>query len=149
MAINEAEILETMRLAGYRLTGPRRKLVDLLVQAGAPLTAEEIHQLARRARLNANLSTIYRNLATFCEMGWLEAVPGPNGERHYQIHNADERMSVRCLDCGQLTTLNVAPGQRLNAVVRELGFNADSLRVTLAAHCAHPCEHKDSGKPAL
>ena len=149
MDINETEILETMRLAGYRLTGPRRKLVDLLVQADTPLTAEAIHQLARRARLNANLSTIYRNLATFCEMGWLEAVPGSNGERHYQLHNADERMSVMCLDCGQLTTLNVEPGQRLNAVVRELGFNADSLRVTLAAHCAHSCEHKDGGKPAL
>ena len=149
MDINETEMLETMRLAGYRLTGPRRKLVDLLVQADAPLTAEEIHQLAQRARLNANLSTIYRNLATFCEMGWLEAVRGSNGERHYQVHNADERMSVMCLDCGQLTTLNVEPGQRLSAVVRELGYNSDSLRVTLAAHCAHPCDHKDSGKPAL
>ena len=144
MDINETEILETMRSAGYRLTGPRRKLVDLLVQADAPLTAEEIYQLAQRARLQANLSTIYRNLATFCEMGWLEAVPGSNGERHYQLHNEDERMAVMCLDCGQLTTLNVEPGQRLSAVVRDMGFNTDSLRVTLAARCEHPCANKEA-----
>ena len=79
----------------------------------------------------------------------LSNVPGSNGERHYQVHNADERMSVMCLDCGQLTTLNVEPGQRLSAVVRELGYNSDSLRVTLAAHCEHSCEHKEAAKLAL
>jgi Fe2+ or Zn2+ uptake regulation protein len=143
----EAEILETLRAAGYRVTGPRRKLVDLLLQAEAPLTAEEIYQRARRSRPQANLSTVYRNLATFCEMGWLDAVPGPNGERHYQVHTSDEqRMSVMCLDCGELTTLKTDVDGSLNAVVRDLGFNAQSLRVTLAAHCEHVCGRKVEDK---
>ena len=144
---DQVEILETLRAAGYRLTGPRRKLVDLLVQAEAPLTAEEIYQRARRARLQANLSTIYRNLATFCEMGWLDALPGPTGERHYQVHASDEqRMAVMCLDCGELTTLKADVDGPLNAVVRGLGFNAQSLRVTLAAHCEHVCGRKPEDK---
>jgi Fe2+ or Zn2+ uptake regulation protein len=143
--MGEVEILETLRAAGYRLTGPRRKLVDLLLRAEAPLTAEEIYQRARQARLQANLSTIYRNLATFCEMGWLDALPGPNGERHYQVHASDEqRMSVMCLDCGQLTTLKTEVDGPLNAAVRDLGFNAQSLRVTMAAHCDHVCGRKEA-----
>src|SRR5712692_6356507 len=137
------EILDTLRAGGHRLTAPRRKLVDLLVLAEAPLTADEIHQRARRARLNANLSTVYRNLATFCEMGWLDVVPGANGERYYQVHASDEQhLSVRCLDCGQLTTLKVDAASPLNAAVRDMGFNEHSLRVSLAAHCEHVCERK-------
>jgi Fe2+ or Zn2+ uptake regulation protein len=144
---DEAEILETLRAAGYRLTGPRRQLVDLLLRAEAPLTAEAIYQRARRARLPANLSTIYRNLATFCDMGWLDALPGPNGERHYQVHTADaQRLSVMCLDCGELTTLKTDVDAPFNAVVRDLGFNAQSLRVTLAAHCEHVCGRKPEEK---
>jgi Fe2+ or Zn2+ uptake regulation protein len=141
--MNEQEILDTLHAAGYRLTAPRRKLVDVLLKAEAPLTAEEIYQRARRARLRANLSTIYRNLATFCEMGWLDAVPGANGERYYQVHASDEqRMAVLCLDCGQMTALKDTAPAPLNDAIRDLGFNAQSLRVTLAAHCEHVCPRK-------
>jgi Fe2+ or Zn2+ uptake regulation protein len=137
------EILDTLRAGGHRLTAPRRKLVDLLLLAEAPLTADEIYQRARRARLDANLSTVYRNLATFCEMGWLDVVPGANGERYYQVHASDEQhLSVLCLDCGQLTTLKVDAASPLNAAVRDMGFNEHSLRVSLAAHCEHVCERK-------
>jgi Fur family ferric uptake transcriptional regulator len=141
--MTEQEILDTLHAAGYRLTAPRRKLVDVLLKAEAPLSAEEIYQRARQARLRTNLSTIYRNLATFCEMGWLNAVPGANGERYYHVHAADDpHMSVLCLDCGQMTTLKDTSTAPLNDAIRDMGFNAQSLRVTLAAHCEHVCPRK-------
>jgi Fe2+ or Zn2+ uptake regulation protein len=141
--MTENDILNTLHAAGYRLTAPRRRLVDVLLKAETPLTAEEIHQRARRVRTSANLSTIYRNLATFCDMGWLDAVPGANGERYYQVHaDNEQRMSVLCLDCGQMTTLKDAFTAPLNDAVRDMGFNAQSLRVTLAAHCEHVCQHR-------
>lgn len=142
-APTEQAILDTLRAAGCRLTEPRRRLVDLLLRAEAPLTAEEIYQRARRAHVAANLSTIYRNLATFTELGWLDTLPGPNGERYYQVHASDEqRLSVMCLDCGELTTLAAGPTNPLSAMVGELGFNTQSLRVTMAAHCDHVCGRK-------
>jgi Fe2+ or Zn2+ uptake regulation protein len=142
--MTEPEILESLRSAGYRLTAQRRKLVELLLQAEIPLRAEEIHRRARQARVDADLSTVYRNLATFCELGWLEAVPGANGERYYQAFGAtdEQRMSVLCLDCGELTSLKVDATAPLNAAVRDMGFKAQSLRVNLAAHCEHVCAHK-------
>lgn len=145
--MTELEILETLKAAGYRLTGPRRKLVDLLLHSQTPLTAEAIYQRARQARVQANLSTVYRNLATFCEMGWIEAVPGPNGERHYQVRLDDQQhMSVMCLDCGELTSLKVDAAGPLNAAVRDMGFNAQTLRVTVAAHCEHVCPRKTESR---
>src|SRR5437773_11607722 len=117
--MTENEILDTLRAGGHRLTAPRRKLVDLLLRAEAPLSADEIYRRARRAHVDTNLSTVYRNLATFCGMGWLDAVPGSNGERYYQVHAGDEQsLSVLCLDCGQLTSLNGAAAFPLSAAVR-------------------------------
>ena len=138
------EILTRLRASGYRLTPQRRKLMDVLLRAEGLLTAEDIHQRARSAKAEADLSTIYRNLATFCEMGWLDAVPNANGERFYQIHNRQEQtMSVLCLDCGKLISVS-APTGPLNEAVRGMGFDADSLRVTLAAHCGeHVCPRKE------
>lgn len=142
--MTKEEIIARLRASGYRLTPQRRRLVDVLLRAERPLTAEEIHQQARKARAGADLSTIYRNLATFCEMGWLDALPGAHGERFYQVHDGREpAMSVLCLDCGTLTPVS-APTGPLNDAVRGMGFDADSLRVTLAAHCGeHVCPRKE------
>ena len=142
--MTEQEILTRLRGSGYRLTLQRRQLVDVLLRAEEPLTAEEIHHRACSAKAEADLSTIYRNLATFCEMGWLDALPGANGERYYQVHSAEaQTMSVLCLDCGKLTPVS-APTGPLNEAVRGMGFDADSLRVTLAAHCGeHVCPRKE------
>ena len=50
--MTENEILDSLRAGGYRLTAPRRKLVDLLLRAEAPVTADEIYQRARRAKVD-------------------------------------------------------------------------------------------------
>ena len=79
----------------------------------------------------------------FCQQGWLDAVPGVGGQRHYQAHASPApHMSVLCLDCGQLATLEVEATWPLNAAVRDMGFDEYSLRINLAAHCGHDCERK-------
>lgn len=143
--MTEQEILDALRDAGHRLTAPRRTLVRLLLAAEAPLTAEEAYRRARQAGVRANLSTIYRNLATFCEMGWLSALPGPNGERYFQAQPDGQReqaMAVMCLDCGQMTTLKGGVADPLSQAVRAMGFDVQTLRVTMAARCEHVCPNK-------
>ncbi|MBL8055366.1 MAG: transcriptional repressor [Anaerolineales bacterium] len=139
--MNQGEVFELLRAAGYRLTGPRRQLVETLLAAEGPLTAEALHQLVRPAGLN--LSTVYRNLASFCDLGWLEAVPGLGGERFYQVRQPQSSsFSILCLDCGRLNAVTGMSEAGLSEAVREHGFKPDDLRVTLAAHCGHVCEHK-------
>lgn len=139
--MTNVEIFDHLRASGYRLTGPRRALVEALFAATVPLTAEDLHRKVKQAGMN--LSTVYRNLSTFVEMGWLDAMPGMNGEKHYQVHStADAAMSILCLDCGKLNQVAGAAAPGLSDTVRDLGFKADTLRVTLTAHCEHVCERK-------
>ncbi|MCS6908969.1 MAG: transcriptional repressor [Anaerolineales bacterium] len=137
--MTRADILERLRASGYRLTRPRRALVEALLQAERPLTADELHRRVRRAGMN--LSTVYRNLSAFVEMGWLTAMCGVNGKQHYCVQAGDgPSFSILCLDCGKINPVAAAPDPALSDTVRGLGFKAESLRVTLAAHCAHVCK---------
>lgn len=141
--MTDQEVLARLREAGYRLTGPRRVLVETLLNAGGPLTAEAVYRRVRKAGMN--LSTVYRNLATFCEMGWLDAMPGMNGERHYQVHRFQEpSFSILCLDCGKLNAMQATPDFDLRHAVRAMGFKADTMRVTMAAHCEQLCRHREN-----
>ncbi len=137
-----ANILDRLRASGGRLTASRRALIEALLAAEKPLTAEELH--ARTRAVGLNLSTVYRNLATFCEMGWLEAVPGLNGGCYYRLRPEHEAsVSVLCLDCGALNPLQSAPpAPDLSAAVRNLGFRTETLRITVAAHCQQECARR-------
>ncbi len=140
------DVIEQLKGAGLRLTVPRLKLVEILMGAEQPLTAEEVHARAREARVPANLSTIYRNLSTFVAMGWLDALPGPGGERQYEVHRDTEFSArVMCLDCGKLKPLTVAEIEPLNDALERSGFDPHSLRLNLSAHCTHVCPERVAG----
>lgn len=131
--LKATDVYRGLRAAGYRLTVPRRALVDALLAAEAPLGAEELH--ARVFGSGLNLSTVYRNLNKFVSLGWVEAVPGLNGERRFGVRSeTPDAMTVVCLDCGRVDALPAEAGA-LCAAAATLGFRPDSVRVTLSAHC--------------
>lgn len=144
--MSKSDVIQTLRSAGYRLTAPRLKLVDILLEAEGPLTAEAVCARARAAKVPANLSTVYRNLSTFVSLGWLDALPGPDGERLFEVHREDESSArVLCLDCGKLKPLSDARMEPLGEVLRRSGFDPHSLRVSLTAHCTHVCPDRELG----
>ncbi len=141
----QTAVLNLLRAAGYRLTAPRRALVEVLLAAEVPLRAEDVYDRVRPAGMN--LSTVYRNLNTFVAMGWLDAVPGLNGERHYRVHQAQApSLALVCLDCGKVNQLVALPDPALGAAARALGYKAESLRVQLAAHCNNECGREAEGR---
>ncbi len=132
-----SDVYGRLRASGYRLTAPRRALVDALLAADGPLCADQVH--ARVQGRGLNLSTVYRNLGQFVAMGWLEALPGVNGERRYGVRSTDPHsITVVCLDCGRI---NLLPAEvpDLAAAAAGLGYRADSVHVTLSAHCDQKC----------
>ncbi|HRF47011.1 MAG TPA: transcriptional repressor [Anaerolineales bacterium] len=135
--VSQPEIYDRLRAAGYRLTTPRRVLVDLLCAADGPLCAEQVH--AQVGATGMNLSTVYRNLNRFVDLGWLERMPGLEGQRRYRVRTGGPVAQVLCLDCGRSRPLatSLAPLQEAAA---GLGFCPESLQVTLSAHCDHGCD---------
>ena len=133
------EALKTLRAAGLRLTGPRRTILEALLDAAGPLSAEDIHTRTGKDGPPSDLSTVYRNLNTFVEAGLLDTLPGANGERRYAVRRADALgLRLVCLDCGKVLSLPEADLRHVGRAAARQGF--DPLSVTLAAHCSDLCE---------
>jgi len=69
--------METQDLKGQRVTSQRRLLLDLIRQSEGHLDADELYRLAKEREPRISLSTVYRTLRLFKELGLVE-------ERHFR-----------------------------------------------------------------
>jgi Fur family transcriptional regulator, ferric uptake regulator len=126
--------------AGYRVTAPRRRVLDALRVAPGPLTAQDVAE-----RAGASVASTYRVLALLVELGLVsetpdvgEALPGSETRgRHYALCTAHEHHHhFFCRSCH--ATLEVA-SEALESALAQLaqssGFRLEQHDVTLRGQC--------------
>jgi Fur family ferric uptake transcriptional regulator len=91
---------------GFRLTGPRRAVVDTLVDAAAPMSAAEIH--ARLAARRVNLVSIYRAVNLLCELGLLRVADTSKGTQRFELAEqfTGHHHHLVCERCGRVEDLD-------------------------------------------
>ena len=138
-----SEAVSVLKSFDRRLTRPRRLLLELLLGADEPLTAEELHGRARATGVQTSVSTIYRNLAVFVQAHLVDELPHADGQRRFAAHRPNESSAhLVCLDCGQSVPIQEVALQGIGEAIRREGFDPASLRVTLSAHCHLTCPHR-------
>jgi Fur family ferric uptake transcriptional regulator len=87
---------------GLRLTAPRRAVVDVLIQGGAPLSVAEIHGRLRRARIN--LVSVYRALRLLMDLGLVRLAHESRGTQRFELAEAytGHHHHLVCQSCGQV-----------------------------------------------
>ena len=97
--------LQTLKEKGLKLTPQRRLIVDILHNAGAHLTAEDIITGVQKKMPGVNKSTIYRTLDLLEETGCVY-----KSETHDQFiyHHAEEghHHHLQCQKCGKTISCN-------------------------------------------
>ena len=90
--------------AGLRPTRQRLALAELLVGDGRDrhVTAESLHEAARRHDAPVSLATVYNTLRAFCEAGLMHEVT-VDGSRSYFDTRIDEHSHYYWEDDGRLT----------------------------------------------
>ncbi len=89
------------RLAGRRLTGQRLLLLDLIEQTEGQVDVYELYRRAKERNRRLSLSTVYRALRLFTELGILD-------DLHHEAHHyhtlklSSEHYHLVCLGCGQV-----------------------------------------------
>lgn len=76
--------IATIRAAGLRITQPRVALLTLLLERTAPASIEALHREIQKKH-PPDLVTVYRNLATFEELGLVRRLYSDNGTFLWQI----------------------------------------------------------------
>ena len=103
--------LELLRKSGYRITGPRKLVLDCLAQVSRPLSPRGMleHIEADSSTPNIDQVSIYRILEALYELGIVHKV-GPSGEyiacHHLDCH-AQPHILLRCTSCNAINEIDV------------------------------------------
>jgi Fe2+ or Zn2+ uptake regulation protein len=129
---------------GQRYTSGRRKLVEVLVGAGRPLTAAEVLIEGDLAQ-----SSAYRNLAVLESCGVVHRVAGSDEFARFELAEDltdHHHHHLICTSCGSVADFTAPDGleRSLEALMAEVaetaGFQADHHRLDLFGRCS-ACHH--------
>lgn len=128
--------------AGYRRTGARRSIADLIAARNGPFTAADLVADARARRLRIGRATVFRTLDVLADLHAVERIDLPTGEHAYVACEPAHHHHVVCSSCGASRDVDDA-GWR--SVVRDIekktGYRVDDHRLELFGLCAD-CRRK-------
>ena len=84
---------------GYRLTVPRKAIMDVLSKANKHLSAEDIYIKVHKIYSNVGLTTVYRTLELLTQMGMVLKFDFGDGRARYELIEGPEREHHHHLIC--------------------------------------------------
>jgi Fe2+ or Zn2+ uptake regulation protein len=111
-------------------------LLDLLRHSEGHLDAEELYRLAKEREPHISLSTVYRTLNLFKELGLVEERHFAEEHHHYEVKRKREHYHLVCLGCGKVVEFQSPLTKRMKEdVSRQSGFEILNASVSLEGYC--------------
>ena len=136
------EAIEAVRQGGLRLTSARRLVLEALLKAAGPISAEDIADGLGGRMTQSDIASVYRNLETLGSLGLVRHFHAGHGPGRYVLEGYGDREYIACESCGALESVDPAQLDAVRDHVRELsGFEARFSHfpiVGLCPHCAAP-----------
>lgn len=127
-----------LRTAGKRITPQRKLVLDILLQAGGHLDANEIYELGRRRDARLSLSTVYRTLCVLKETGVVRELHLDDEHHHYELDGQDGHSHLVCLGCSRVIEVDSAAfAQAAAAAAQAHGFEIAGAQVELTGYCTN------------
>jgi len=130
------EAVEAVRKRGLRLTSARRLVLEALLAARGPISAEEIADGLGGRMTQSDIASVYRNLETLGSIGLVRHFHAGHGPGRYVLEGDGEREYLACESCGALESVDPAELDRVRVVVRELsGYEARFSHFPIVGLC--------------
>ena len=88
---------------GYRLTGSRRAVVEIVGASSRAMTPLEVFDSARVTHSDLGLVTVYRTLEKLEELHLIQRVHQPSGCQAFITASEGHQHMLLCQKCGQVT----------------------------------------------
>ncbi len=92
--------------AGFRLTSPRRIILDVLQNRGGHLSAEDIYVEALKSKSSIGLTTVYRTMDLFTKTGIAQRFDFGDGKARYELASLPGKMThhhhLVCIKCNSI-----------------------------------------------
>ena len=138
MHSTHAEVLNVALLAGgHRMTNPRRVVWSVISNSNEHLTADEIAGRVRTLDPEVNLSSVYRSLSLFSELGLVrESTIEGGGPAHWELAHTDDHFHLRCRSCGKIDHHTGDMVDRIRThLVTDHGFVAEKVELVVTGIC--------------
>jgi Fur family ferric uptake transcriptional regulator len=91
---------------GYRITAPRRAVLDALATSQEPRTVTQLHRALGGGRVN--LVSVYRTVKLLCDIGLVRATDAAQGQRRFELAEpfTAHHHHLICRRCGQIEDLD-------------------------------------------
>lgn len=122
-----------MNGAAQRKTQQRAAIRGALEDAGRPLSPLEILASAQQAVPGLGIATVYRNVKSLLEEGWLKEVELPGAPSRYEVAGKHHHHHFHCRACDRVYEIDDCPGTLRDLVPR--GFRLESHDLTLYGLC--------------
>lgn len=137
-----------LRGRGFRLTVPRRTVLEVVRSLKTHPTAEEVHRLVTRRAPRVSLATVYRNLRQLVDAGLLGELPGP---RDRFDANTRAHHHFTCLRCGRIADVEAPvaePHSRAlsKRVEARTGLTITHHRIAFFGRC-EKCQAQGRARP--
>lgn len=130
-------VLGQLRASGYRATGPRQAVIDIVTSARRALSPTEIHAQARKRYPSLGLVTVYRTLEKLEALGLVQRVHHPHGCQSFLPASHGHEHLLLCQKCGSAETFS---GDNLDPLIHKIaertGYRIDQHWLQLFGLCA-------------
>ncbi len=134
---NMAGMIDALRSAGKRVTAERRLLIRIIGN-NSHLDANQIYLQAKKEDPKINLSTVYRTVKVFSELGLVDSSDLGQGHDHYELSLKNHYHCI-CLGCGKV--IEIPAFLPLAKVGKEYNFDVVAGKVELFGYCEE-CQKK-------
>jgi Fur family ferric uptake transcriptional regulator len=137
LAAAQAEPLAALDRAGYRLTGPRRAVAELVRRRTGHFTAADLVEDAGKGRLDIGRATIFRTIDVLEAVGAIERIDLPSGDHAWIACEPEaHHHHVVCARCGRATDVDDAGlGPIVSRIASESGYLIAKHRLELFGLC--------------
>ena len=127
---------------GLKATSQRALILDIIRKGGGHLDADEIYRRARRKEPRISLSTVYRSLLKFKELGLVGEYHFDDSHHHYEVKPSVNHHHLMCLECGRVIEFDYdVLGEVMRQVPGAAGFEITETELRIAGYCAK-CKQK-------
>ena len=108
------DMMAALEDRGYRLTSPRRRVIDHLSEKLEGFSAEEIHEELP----DVGRATVYRTIKLLVDTGVVCKLALPNGTPKYSLARYEHHHHTICIHCGIVGEFRATTIERL---IRTIG----------------------------
>jgi len=131
---------KTLKASGMRATSQRALILDIIRRGH--LDADEIYRQAREKQSRLSLSTVYRTLRMFKELGLVKELHFDEAHHHYEANPSSEHQHLVCLGCGKVVEFECPLSLKMREDIgREKGFEITGVEIRMTGYCSK-CRQK-------